>query len=175
MATMQEIENATRSYAVARKELAMKCQALEEEIAQAKKRHLGAIKKSVEVAKTYQSRLGGLIEDSAELFSKPRTAVFYGIKVGFQKGKGGLAWDDDSHVVKLVKKLFPDQAETLIKVAESPAKAALAQLPAADLKRLGIEVIDSGDQVLIKPTDSEVDKLVNALLRDETKEVREAA
>ena len=36
----------------------------------------------------------------------------------------------------------------------------------AELKRIGVTVEETGDQIVIKPTDSEVDKLVNALLAD---------
>jgi hypothetical protein len=173
--TLNQIDSVTKEYATARKVLAVRVQELENEIAQLKRRHITGIKKAVEVAKTYQSRVQAAIEESPELFVKPRTVVLYGIKVGFQKGKGGLDWDDDEHVVKLIKKLFPDIEETLIKITETPVKSALAQLSAQDLKKLGIEVIETGDQVVIKPTDSEVDKLVDALLRDETREAKEAA
>ena len=37
----------------------------------------------------------------------------------------------------------------------------------SDLKKIGVTVIETGDEVFIKPTDSEIDKLINALLKDE--------
>lgn len=105
------------------------------------------------------------------MFDTPRTVVFYGIKVGLQKGKGAIEWDDDAQVVKLIEKHFPEQADVLIKTTKKPVKKALAQLTVAELKKLGIVVEETGDQVVIKSTDSEIDKLVNALLKeDEIKE-----
>jgi len=47
------------------------------------------------------------------------------------------------------------------------SKAALANISVADLKRIGCTITDDIDAVLIKPTDSEVDKLVMALLKEE--------
>jgi hypothetical protein len=175
VATLAQIESITKDYAIARKLLEDRLQELNDEIAQAKKRNLNAIKKMVNVAATYQSRLHAAIEESPELFRKPRTIVLNGIKVGFMKGKGEIQWEDAAQVVKLIKKHFPDQAETLIRVSESPVKSALTQLPVQDLRRLGVEVIDTGDLIVIKPTDSEVDRMVDALLRDEMKDVQEAA
>ncbi len=59
----------------------------------------------------------------------------------------------------------------LIATSERPAKEALANLTAAELKKLGISVTDGGDAVFIKPADSAVDKMVDALLKDATAEV----
>ena len=44
-------------------------------------------------ALSYES-LRALIEESPELFEKPRSVVLHGIKLGYQKGKGGIVWDD---------------------------------------------------------------------------------
>ena len=100
----------------------------------------------------------------------------YGVKVGFEKGKGRIEWDDDDTVVRLIEKHFPEQADILIKTKKKPAKKALAQLSVAELKKLGVTVEETGDQVVIKSTDSEIDKLVTALLKgDEIDEEAEEA
>ena len=49
---------------------------------------------------------------------------------------------------------------------ESPDKKMLAELPVNELKKLGCTVADTGDVVVIKPTDSEIEKAVAALLKD---------
>uniref|UniRef100_UPI00248EC44C hypothetical protein n=1 Tax=Thalassobaculum salexigens TaxID=455360 RepID=UPI00248EC44C len=69
-------------------------------------------------------------------------------------------------VVELIIKHLPEQTESLIKVTETPVKSALANLPTADLKRIGVTVTQTGDQVYIAPTDSEIDKLVDALVKE---------
>jgi hypothetical protein len=168
--SLKEIENLTKEYALARKTLSDRVQELEEELTQIKKRHLTGIKKAVAVAATWQSNLNAAIDAAPELFQKPRTVVFYGIKVGMQKQKGKIEWEDDEYVIERLKKLFPDNWEDYVKITAKPVKAALENLSVSDLKRLGVTAEESGDKVLIKPTDSEVDKLVEALLRDEIKE-----
>ena len=49
---------------------------------------------------------------------------------------------------------------------EEPIRKALSELTVTELKRLGVTVEEADDQVVIKPTDSEVDKLVGKLLED---------
>ncbi|MBI2313552.1 MAG: hypothetical protein HYU77_13715 [Betaproteobacteria bacterium] len=171
MSTLADIEALTKDYAVAREALSGAVSALEEEIAAAKRRYLPKIKRCVAAAADRRGALAAAIEDGCELFSKPRTQTFHGIRVGVMKGKGGLEWEDADRVVALIERHFPDQVELLIKVRKTPVKDALAQLSAADLKRIGVTIIETGDQLVIRPTDSEVDRLVEALLKDAEEEV----
>jgi len=176
MATMNQIEKLTKDFSEARRALAERVQTLEDEITALKRKYLPGIRKAVEIASERQSSLSAAIEDSPELFLKPRTWLFHGIKIGYQKAKGEILWDDTQQVVKLIRKHFPEQTETLLKITETPVKSSLAQLSVQDLKKLGITVVETGDQIVIKSTDSEIDKLVNALLKEDgIKEVREAA
>lgn len=170
MASMAQIEDAAKRYSAARGILADICGAFNLDLAEAKRRYVGKLKKAVALAKEREAELSGMLEQSAELFVKPKTVVFHGVKVGFQKAKGKLEFDDADQVLKLIRKHFPEQADILINTQETPAKKALEQLSAAELKRLGITVVESGDQVLIKDTTSEVDKMVEALLKDESED-----
>ena len=165
--SLAEIETRTKTYAEARTALREKMDSLESELAAVKKRHIGGIKRAAEQAAERLVQLRALVEEQPELFVKPRTLVMNGIKVGFQKNKGTLDWEDDEQVVKLIRKHFPEQVDALVKTTESPIASALANLSAAELKKLGVEVTETGDEVVIKATDSDIDKLVNALLKDE--------
>jgi len=49
-------------------------------------------------------------------------------------------------------------------------KKAACNLDAATLKRLGIEIADAGDEVVIAPVDSALDKLLDRLLEEAGKE-----
>lgn len=175
MTTLSRIEEMTKDFSEARKALAAEVEELEAEIALYKKKHMPRIKKLVENAAEKKAKLHAAIEEAPEFFKSPRTYVMYGIKVGLQKGKGEIKWESTEQVVKLLHKYYPEQAETLIKITETPVKTALAQLNASELKRLGVTITETGDQIIIKATDSEVDRLVEALLKDETDEAREAA
>lgn len=160
------IQQLTRDFADAREILSNRVQNLNDEIDAAKRRLLPGIKKAVDAAKERKEALRAAIEQNPTLFVSPRTMVFFGVKVGMQKGKGKIEWEDADQVVKLIKKHLPEKADTLVKTTEKPIKKAISNLSVADLKKLGITVAESGDTVVIAPTDSDVDKIVSALLEE---------
>ena len=132
-----------------------------------KQRYLSRIKVAVGNTAGAHSELIDALISSPALFEKPRTRTFHGVKVGYIKQRGQVIIDDEAAVIKRVRELLPEtQAELIIKVRESIYKSAVYDLTTADLKRLGIR-IDSDESIpVIKPTDTEVDKLVSALLKD---------
>lgn len=166
MSNLAEIEKLAKEFSEVRKILRDRVDVLDTGIQALKKWYLPGIRSAVETAKEKQAVLSASIEGSRDLFVKPRTLTLFGIKFGIEKQKGKLEWEDKGIVIKLIKKLFPDSWETYVKVKEDPMKKTLATLPSADLKKLGIQVTETGDAVIIKPADSEVDKLVDALLNE---------
>lgn len=165
MPTLTEISELARPYAETRAELADKICALEQELMDVRRRRLPEIRRALAKAQTRRDRLVTAIELSPGLFEKPRTQVFHGIRCGFQKARGLLSWDSEESVIRLIRRHFPDQAATLIRTTEKPVRAALQQLPAADLKKLGVQVVDTGDEIVARPMDGELDKLVDRLLQ----------
>lgn len=166
MSAIDNISKRASVYSDARQLLAEKVTAFNDGLAALRKDHIPGIKKAVARAAEAEAALRALIEANPDCFTKPKTQVFSGVKVGYQKGKGTISFEDADSVVARIKKHLPDQADVLIKQKETPVKDALAQLSAADLKKIGVTVSEAGDQVVIKPVDSEVDKMVDALLKD---------
>lgn len=174
--TLSEIESKTKALATTRQMLAGYVESLNAEIEDAKRRYLHHIKTAVNRAAKCHAELRDAIEGSSEEFKSPRTQVFHGIKVGFRKGTGGIDWDDDERTSDLIEKHFPDQFKTLVKTTRKPQAKALASLEVGELKKVACRVESTGDVVVIKPIDSEVDKTVNALLKGAVDEAqREAA
>jgi hypothetical protein len=171
MSTLFDIETSTKKFSDARTNLGDLVQSLNDGIELMKRDYMTKIKKAVVVAAEKKADLHALISESQDLFVKPRTVIFHGIKVGMAKGKGSIEWEDESVVVKLIKKHFPDEVDKLIKTTEKPIKKNMADLSASDLKKIGVQVEECGDIVYIKATDSEVDKIVNALLKDSEEEL----
>lgn len=165
MATIEMIQKKTQQYADARLLLADVVRALHDQMEVSKRDLLPQIKKAVAKARDLEADLLAQIEESADLFVKPKSLSFHGIKIGYQKGKGKLDFDDADLVVRLIKKHFSEQADILIKTTEKPIKDALSQLTAAELKKLSITVEETGDVPFIRDTTSDVDKLVKALLK----------
>ncbi len=164
--TLKEIEKGAKAFADARIILRGCVETLEDELLTAKKRYLPTIRKAVEAAKEREAALKAAIEQAPDLFQKPKTLTLFGIRIGFMKQKGKIEWDDDDLVIRLLKKCYPETWETYVKITQKPIRAALETLPASDLKKIGVEATDSGEAVVIKPVDSEVDKLVDALLKE---------
>lgn len=165
-AGLAQIEELTEVFSVQRQDLVDAVNALEKDLRAAKMRHLAKIKAAAARVKDAQAELSAAIEANRGEFEKPKTRTFFGIKVGFRKLIGTLSWTDPQQVVKLVKRHFPAQVDVLIRTTEVPVKDALAQLPAADLKRLGVSVGEDTDEVVIRATDSDVEKFVDALLKE---------
>jgi hypothetical protein len=165
--TLTDIETLTGVFANKHSKLCGIMAELDAEQAALLKKYLPRIRTAVGEAKVAKLCLHTTIASAPALFEKPKTQIFHGVKVGFRKGNGGIDWDDDAAVVARIEKLFPKpQAELLIKTTKKPIAKALDDLDIADIKKLGCRVEDTGDVVVIKPTDSEIEKTVAALLKD---------
>ena len=164
--TLDDIERASKAYAEQRTRLGELVSDFNDEMIMLKKDHLPGIKRALNRAAEKQLALQQLIESAPDLFLKPRTVIFHGVKVGYIKQKGSIKITDEDRTVALIRKYLPDQVETLIRTVDTPHKPALVQLSVADLKRVGCTVIETSDAVVIKAVDSEVDKMVDALLKD---------
>lgn len=165
--TMQEIEDLTKDFADKRVALAHEMETLEGAIARLKDSRRAAIRELVKGLAYSHCKLEMAVEDSPGLFTRPKTHILHGIKVGFRKEPGKVCFEDAAQVVKLIRKHLGEQAETLIKTTETPVKSGLAQLSVAELAKVGATMTDTSDAVLIKPADSEIDKWIDALLADD--------
>lgn len=166
MRTLAELEAMATRYADARTKLGEEVQLLQDEMEAARRAAMPRIRKLVGAAAEHQAQLKAGIEDSPDLFVRPKTLVVAGIKIGFVKQRGQIEFDDPEKVCALIEKHLPDLEETLIAIKRAPVKKALEQLTAADLKRIGVTVSNDREVVVIKPTDDQVDKLVTALLKE---------
>jgi hypothetical protein len=164
--TIEHIERLCLRFSAERERLHDRLTILEGELQTVKRRHLKEIKRCTAQAAQAESDLRAAIEDGPELFDKPKTQIFHGIKVGYRKGTGALDWEDDEELVRKIEKTFGDLAEDYLIVKKKPRAEALEGCDAATLKRLGVQVGDDGEQVVIKPVETAIERLVKALLKD---------
>jgi len=149
---------------------------LQAEIETVKSGSMTEIKRVARQLTKQHTELQGLIRDNPTLFARPRTQVVDGLKFGMQKQPGKLSWDNDAKLCERIHKLekagdlAPEAVELIINVTEKPVAKALEKLDAKILKRLGVEVSADADEPLIKSVDSEVEKAVNAVIKDVTKD-----
>lgn len=160
------IEDLTRDFARKRDVLGNRLGILQEEIRALQRRKMHGIKTALASAQDAQAKLAAFIESNPKQFDKPKTITIEGVRVGLMKSKGRIAWDAPDQVVALIRKKMPDQADTLVRTTESPARGALNNLTVAELKAIGCRIVDAGEQVVIKPQDSELDKLIDRLMGD---------
>jgi hypothetical protein len=170
------IEAAAKSYADARGVLAGTISRYEAELAKLQAAFLPLVNVQAAQAATARATLEGRIDANRSLFDNPRTITLHGIKLGLQKGKGRVEWADET---KLVQRIFgycsDDQVNHLLEVTYTPRKDALATLDASLLKKLGVTITDTGDQVVIKAAGTDVEKFVAKFTAAPAKGKKEAA
>lgn len=161
---MEHIENLTKIFAGARNELAERIGVLQSEQDAIRKRRIQGIRNAAQRFAAAHAELKEGIDSNRIEFAKPRTRIMHGIKVGMTKQRGVLKVSDNEACITALRRLLGEDAETYIKTTETPILSALVNLPAKDLKKIGATLSDDVDAVVIKPTDSEVDKLIKSLL-----------
>ncbi|MES2697492.1 MAG: host-nuclease inhibitor Gam family protein [Verrucomicrobiota bacterium] len=164
--TLAKIDELAQQYAAARRVVSERVKALEAEIASLQRRRVGAIKVAAAEAADLSTELRVLIERAPHLFVRPKTLTLHGVTLGFRKGVGKMEWEDDAKVVALIRKHLPGQADVLIVTEEKPSADALKNLEARDLARIGVHMECTGDFVVVKSTDSSIDKLVTKILKE---------
>lgn len=174
---MLNIEQLTHDYRLAYDDLADEMLELKADLDEAHRKRRQAIKARLARVAKHRETLRQALKNNPQLFEKPRTTVFDGIKVGLTKKRGKVQFDDEEKVIQRIKKLLPeDQAELLIRRGkESVHKPAVYDLAAADCKRLGIRIEDDSDEPVIKPADTDIDKMIESLLSDFDNDDAEAA
>jgi hypothetical protein len=162
--TIADIEHKARKAAEARAALKELVSLLDEETRVLRNLYRKRLIKLTEEAARAQDVLLEQVKEAPELFTKPRSVTFHGIKCGWAKGIGKLVIEDEARTIALIQKHFPELMDTLVKITMAPVKTEIAKLPVNDLKRIGGKIEDTDDIAFVKTMDSEIDKLVTALM-----------
>lgn len=122
-----------------------------------------------------RAALKAAIATAPELFKRPRTYTFDGIKVGYQKQKGKIVIQDEVDTVdKIIKYFGEKKAVQYLHVVTSVDKTACNDMPADTMKKLGIQLTADTDAIIIKPEQSALEKQI-AVLVAEDQTAKEAA
>lgn len=132
---------------------------------------LPAIRAAVIRARSAKEHLGGLVEGAPELFVRPKTRVFHGIETGYRKAPDTWTYPPDSSLVAAIRQQLPELAPALVEITERPNKPSIKMLASDALAALGVRIQSGSDVLVLKPVDSEVDKMISALLGDAAKEI----
>jgi arsenate reductase-like glutaredoxin family protein len=162
--TLSDIHPLVRDFKIARETLLERVHSCQEEQTAILRRKAPGIKSAAARTRDTKARLEAAIESHPELFRKPKTQTIEGIKIGFAKGRGKVIIGENAS--KLIQKHFPDRFDDLVKTTHKPIASSLQKLTAGELQRIGCQLIDTGDQVIITVPKDDLEKIVEALLED---------
>jgi hypothetical protein len=133
--------------------------------------HRAGLDAAAEEEAAAKADLQRLVDAAPQLFNKPRSIAQDGVKTGYRKGEDTLDWDDDAMVITRIRALpeLAEMADVLVRTEETLNVAALAELDGNLRRRLGLRLIPGIDQSFISFTDSDVEKMVKAILSDAAK------
>ncbi len=166
-AEMVRIETAALKHSEARDVLRDEIQGYQDEQEQIRRRRHESLRAALRRYRETHQRLETNLDKYPHLFKKPKTRILHGLRVGYMKRKGKTIIKYPEKTITAIKAKFADRADDLINTKETASKTALAQLTGAELKRIGVEVTADTDVVMIKGTDTELDKLIKALTEDD--------
>ena len=167
MSTIDDIEAKAKALASARAELAERVGRIREEQEAIKRKLLTGVRNALARARDAYDALHEAISESPDLFEKPKTRTLHGVRLGYMKQRGKLQWEDDRSVIDSLRKVLGEEAEGFIRTTEKPIASRLQDLPARDLRRVGVTVTDDTDVVVIKTADDALDKMIDALIGDD--------
>lgn len=165
-ATMDDIVALARAYARSRDALEAAGEEIKELQRKAVRSRIRGLRGRVAETAAAHDALSAAIKARPDLFVRPRTVAVDGVKFGFRKQAGAIEIGDEGQAIKRLRQKFPDREEATINVKESLDKKALRKMPAADLARIGVSIDSPVDHVVIDVAESDIDKLVAALIDD---------
>jgi hypothetical protein len=170
---LAEIEKQTTDYGTAKRELDELVAEISERTETLKREFMPKLKAVMgKIAKKHET-LYRSIADNVDLFEKPRTQIFEGIKVGLMKGKGKVFIEDEELTIKLIRKHLPEQEEYLIKTTYELIKSTIKKLSEKDMAKINVAIIDKDDRIVIESIDTTVQKILNSLIKIQIEELSE--
>ncbi len=168
-ATFNDLEQAAKEFATSSRILRNLKENLDTEIDAIKNKYIDNIKNaSVKAGEDYQLLLN-LVSESETLFKDKKSITLNGVKFGFQKKKGKIEIINEEATINKLKELYNDEAKLYLNTKISVSKKALDNIPAGDLKKLGINIIEDTSEAFVKLTDDEVQKLIEAMIKESAK------
>ena len=162
---MDRIESLAMAYATRRDALREKVDEAQKELDAVKRRHRAVLRRRIGAAANARAELLAAVETSRSLFTRPRTRLLSGIKVGWRKRPGRIEVEDEAATIAAIRrKLSDEDAERLIVIRERLNRRGLRGLAASELMRIGAAAVEDTDEPVAIPADSEIDKLVDALM-----------
>jgi hypothetical protein len=160
-----QIDLLARQYADAQTDLDTRTSELKRVIEAATRAAWPDLRKATTRAAERYDALLAAVADAEGSFGKPKTRLFHGVRVGYRKEHDSIQVLNPANTCELIKKHLPEQVEVLIATDERPVMDALDQLTDDVLKRIGCKRVPGTDAPFAKLADTDLDKVVQALLK----------
>lgn len=169
------IREAAQRLAIANRELTVRAELQQRELAEAvapiAEKHRAGIDEAAAQRAEAEAELATLLKASPSLFQSPRSLTVDGVKCGYRKEEDSLDWGDDDLVIKRIEDLHPELYDLLVREKKTLVADALAQLEQRQLAKIGVRLVSGADKAFISIGESDVDKLVKAILSDAQRRV----
>ena len=159
------VEKKAQAFADAREDLMDVISKMKSEMKEISVKYGKDVRKAVRKTADCLSKLKTEIDSNRDLFDKPKTQVFSGIKCGLQKKVGKIVVEDPEQTIALIKKSLPKYKDILIKTTESVVVSSMKVLQADELKKIGAQVTADVNNIFVKPVDGSVEKITQAVLK----------
>lgn len=173
--TLTEIREAAQRLADARRVSILNASILEAALATAVtpiyQRHRPDIDEAAAREAAARSELDKLIEAAPHLFVRPRAITQDGVKCGYRKQEDSLDWDDEAKVITRIRAIpeLGNLIHVLVRTEESLNVNAVAELDETMQRCIGVRTVPGIDLPFVSYTETDVEKLVKALLADAAK------
>lgn len=121
-------------------------------------------KATTRAAERYDAMLAA-VAAAKPAFDSPKTRILHGIRVGYRKAQDAIHVLNQGNTCDLIRKHIPEQEDVLIATAESLVMDGLKQLDDDTLKRIGCRRVPGGNEPFAKLADTDLDKVVAALMK----------
>ena len=159
------IDPLARQYADAQLDLDARTNELKSEIDALVRKAWPELKRATTRAAERYEVLFSAVSQSKSVFDSPRTRLLHGVRVGFRKAKDTVQVLNEENTCALIRKALPDQEDVLIATTERVVMAAVEQLDDAQLRTIGCKRVIGRDEPVAKLADTDLDKVVAALMK----------
>ncbi len=174
MPTIHDIETSADRYSIAKSDVTDLVEEITARVDELKKEFAPRVKAAMRIAATRHEDLYRLIADNPDLFKKPRTYLFAGLKVGMQTGPATIETDDESLTIELIEKhLTQEQQKLLVKTTKKLNVVAVKKLDEKTLRVIRASLVEGKDHVVIKETDTQFEKIFSSIVKDQVEELQE--
>lgn len=168
--TLKEIEDNCAHLARVRARAQRLMDAVERKRAAVLADHAAEIRDLAEELVASRGNLELAVQYGRQFFLKPKSQIFHGIEVGFEKERDTLQVPEDEVLIPRIETLLKAKAAGLIRNVKSIVREAFKQLTTAEKQMLGCRVVRGADKVIVRAeVKSDVEKFFAACAGDAVK------